>query len=180
MMHRTRTKLANGELQVAGDQWPIFLYVNYTYDSEDPWNGLLRSGLLVAVSIDSQCIYCNWLSLIKGVQAHFYIPQIRGSGAKGHTFWQCVYSRHEVCDKGISRICCHTGEHEWLRKINCWVVFCRLDLLWLRHKYFSHRPHHGLQAFLHQYLGFTWWPWRKGWSWSVGGMVESVSILFSW
>lgn len=59
MMHRTRTKLANGELQVAGDQWPIFLYVNYTYDSEDPWNGLLRSGLLVAVSIDSQCIYCN-------------------------------------------------------------------------------------------------------------------------
>ena len=25
----TRTKLANGKLQVAGDQWPIFLYANY-------------------------------------------------------------------------------------------------------------------------------------------------------
>ncbi|KIM59747.1 hypothetical protein SCLCIDRAFT_27139 [Scleroderma citrinum Foug A] len=44
----THTKLANGEIQVAGDQWPIFLYVNYMYDSEDPWNGLLCSGLLVA------------------------------------------------------------------------------------------------------------------------------------
>ncbi|KIM60349.1 hypothetical protein SCLCIDRAFT_26690 [Scleroderma citrinum Foug A] len=42
------TKLANGEIQVAGDQWPIFLYANYTYNPEDPWNGLLHSGLLVA------------------------------------------------------------------------------------------------------------------------------------
>ena len=47
----TRTKLENGELQVAGDQWPIFLYANYTYDPEDPWNGLLRSGLLVSVTV---------------------------------------------------------------------------------------------------------------------------------
>ena len=47
---RTRTRLANGEIQVAGDQWPIFLYANYSYDPEDPWNGLLRSGLLVSVS----------------------------------------------------------------------------------------------------------------------------------
>lgn len=48
---RTRTKLANGEMQVAGDQWPVFLYANYMYDSDDPWNGLLRSGLLVCVSV---------------------------------------------------------------------------------------------------------------------------------
>ena len=52
VVSRTRTKLANGEIQVAGDHWPIFLYANYTYDSEDPWNGLLRSGLLVSVSCD--------------------------------------------------------------------------------------------------------------------------------
>ena len=48
---RTRAKLVNGEIQVAGDQWPIFLYANYTYDAEDPWNGLLRSGLLISVDI---------------------------------------------------------------------------------------------------------------------------------
>ena len=47
---RTRAKLVNGEIQVAGDQWPVFLYADYSYDAEDPWNGLLRSGLLVAVS----------------------------------------------------------------------------------------------------------------------------------
>ena len=52
VVSRTHTKLANGEIQVAGDHWPIFLYANYTYDSEDPWNGLLRSGLLVSVSCD--------------------------------------------------------------------------------------------------------------------------------
>ena len=52
---RTHTRLANGEIQVAGDQWPIFLYTNYTYDPKDPWNGLLRSGLLVSVStLDTQ------------------------------------------------------------------------------------------------------------------------------
>ncbi|KAF8833444.1 hypothetical protein BDN67DRAFT_917007 [Paxillus ammoniavirescens] len=44
----TRTKLVNGQIQVAGDQWPVFLYANYTYDAEDPWNGLLCSGLLVS------------------------------------------------------------------------------------------------------------------------------------
>ncbi|KIM65447.1 hypothetical protein SCLCIDRAFT_112647, partial [Scleroderma citrinum Foug A] len=38
--------LMNGQIQVVGDQWPIFLYSDYAYDPEDPWNGLLRSGLL--------------------------------------------------------------------------------------------------------------------------------------
>jgi hypothetical protein len=34
---------------VSGDQWPIFLYQGYSYDPDDPWNGLFRSALLVAV-----------------------------------------------------------------------------------------------------------------------------------
>ncbi|KAH7917216.1 hypothetical protein BV22DRAFT_1108609 [Leucogyrophana mollusca] len=42
-----KAKLVNGQIQVAGDQWPLMLYANYSYDAEDPWNGLLRSGLLV-------------------------------------------------------------------------------------------------------------------------------------
>ncbi|KIJ58642.1 hypothetical protein HYDPIDRAFT_102277 [Hydnomerulius pinastri MD-312] len=46
--NETRLKLVNGQIQVAGDQWPVFLYANYTYDAEDPWNGLLCSGLLVS------------------------------------------------------------------------------------------------------------------------------------
>ncbi|KIM61385.1 hypothetical protein SCLCIDRAFT_122130 [Scleroderma citrinum Foug A] len=38
--------LMNGQIQVVGDQWPIFLYLDYAYDPEDPWNGLLQSSLL--------------------------------------------------------------------------------------------------------------------------------------
>lgn len=37
-------------MPVRGDQWPIFIYAGYSYDPEDPWNGLLRSSLLVSVS----------------------------------------------------------------------------------------------------------------------------------
>lgn len=47
---RIKAKLRSGEMAVSGDQWPLFLYAGYTYDPEDPWNGLLRSGLLVSVS----------------------------------------------------------------------------------------------------------------------------------
>ena len=46
---RTRSKLINGQIQVAGDQWPVFLYADYSYDTEDPWSGLLHSALLVLV-----------------------------------------------------------------------------------------------------------------------------------
>ncbi|KAI6019353.1 hypothetical protein BKA83DRAFT_10736 [Pisolithus microcarpus] len=45
---QTQMKLMNGEIQVPGDQWPVFLYADYSYDPEDQWNGLLQSGLLVS------------------------------------------------------------------------------------------------------------------------------------
>jgi hypothetical protein len=46
---RTKAKLKSGEIIVTGDQWPLFLYADYHYDPEDPWNGLFRSALLVCV-----------------------------------------------------------------------------------------------------------------------------------
>ncbi|KAG2092129.1 uncharacterized protein F5147DRAFT_748041 [Suillus discolor] len=36
----------DGEMLVTGDQWPLFLYADYHYDLEDPWNGLFQSTLL--------------------------------------------------------------------------------------------------------------------------------------
>ncbi|KAG1826502.1 hypothetical protein EV424DRAFT_1537408 [Suillus variegatus] len=47
----TKQKLQSSELTVSGDQWPLFVYTNEAYDPEDPWNGLLRSYLLVSYSV---------------------------------------------------------------------------------------------------------------------------------
>ena len=57
MCYRIKEKLQNGQLRVARDQWPIFLYANYTYDPKDPWNGSLHSGTLILVSH----VLCNCL-----------------------------------------------------------------------------------------------------------------------
>ncbi|OBZ65086.1 hypothetical protein A0H81_14941 [Grifola frondosa] len=43
-----KEKLRAGTIRVAGDQWPLVLYDGFRYDPEDPWNGLLRSGILAA------------------------------------------------------------------------------------------------------------------------------------
>jgi len=48
---RMKEKLQSGEMAVSGDQWPIFLYHGYSYDPEDPWNGLFRGTILVSVSL---------------------------------------------------------------------------------------------------------------------------------
>jgi hypothetical protein len=49
IVFRIKEKLRSGEMVVSGDQWPIFLYHGYSYDPDDPWNGLFRCGLLVKV-----------------------------------------------------------------------------------------------------------------------------------
>jgi hypothetical protein len=51
MINSIREGLQSGEMQVRGDQWPLFLYADLAYDSKDPWNGLFRNQLLVAVSL---------------------------------------------------------------------------------------------------------------------------------
>lgn len=50
MCIRVQNGLKQGDIIVAGDHWPILLYKNYIYDSEDVWKGLLRSDILVSVS----------------------------------------------------------------------------------------------------------------------------------
>lgn len=44
-----KDKLCNGEVLIAGNQWPIFLYAGYKFDPKEPWMGLLRSTILVSV-----------------------------------------------------------------------------------------------------------------------------------
>lgn len=45
-----RKKLANGDIGVSGDQWPLLLYEDQKYDPDEPWDGLFRCKLLVSVS----------------------------------------------------------------------------------------------------------------------------------
>ncbi|KAH6909500.1 hypothetical protein BKA70DRAFT_1102424 [Coprinopsis sp. MPI-PUGE-AT-0042] len=45
---KVRDQLRSGDLVPTGDQWPRFLYQNQYYNEEDPWEGLLRGGLLVS------------------------------------------------------------------------------------------------------------------------------------
>ncbi|KAG6913971.1 hypothetical protein DXG01_003232 [Tephrocybe rancida] len=42
-----RQKLNSGETLVQGDEWPVFIYAGYSYDSEVPWTGAFRSTLLL-------------------------------------------------------------------------------------------------------------------------------------
>ncbi|KAF8225705.1 hypothetical protein L208DRAFT_1305349, partial [Tricholoma matsutake] len=42
-----KAQLRSGDITVPGDQWPILLYKEHKYDPEDPWDGLLRSAILV-------------------------------------------------------------------------------------------------------------------------------------
>ncbi|KAG1895210.1 uncharacterized protein F5891DRAFT_984417 [Suillus fuscotomentosus] len=43
----TKNSLKSGETAVRGDQWPMFLYSGYVYDPEFPWQGLLKSEILI-------------------------------------------------------------------------------------------------------------------------------------
>ncbi|KAG2343793.1 hypothetical protein BDR05DRAFT_975800 [Suillus weaverae] len=47
--HDTETKqsLKSSETTVHSNQWPMFLYAGYVYNSKDPWKGLLRSKILI-------------------------------------------------------------------------------------------------------------------------------------
>lgn len=94
---------------VSGDQWPLFVYAGYTYDSEDPWNGLFRSPLLVCVRSSRHCYELSPQLYVLGIQAHLHLPQLRGEGAKGNAFGKCTDSWYDTYDKSIHRICRHSG-----------------------------------------------------------------------
>ncbi|KAG1903547.1 uncharacterized protein F5891DRAFT_899019, partial [Suillus fuscotomentosus] len=42
-----KQNLQSSVISVSGDQWPLLLYANEAYDPDDPWNGLLRTRLLI-------------------------------------------------------------------------------------------------------------------------------------
>lgn len=67
-IYRVKEKLRTGELSVAGDQWPIFLYNSYKYDDNDPWKGLLQSSILVKASRHFLWYKCNVLTRYRDIR----------------------------------------------------------------------------------------------------------------
>jgi hypothetical protein len=73
-VHSVKAKLKSGEMSVRGDQWPLFLYADLAYDPDDPWNGLLRSQLLVAVCRFYSVIFSILMSQLQGFKHVFTSP----------------------------------------------------------------------------------------------------------
>jgi hypothetical protein len=84
---RVKAKLRNGEYIIPGDQWPIFLWKNSEYNPDDPWNGFLRSKLLISVSrrLTKKCFMI--LFSAAGIQVRVHIAKLCGAGAEGDTLW---------------------------------------------------------------------------------------------
>ena len=175
---RTRTKLANGEIQVAGDHWPIFLYANYTYDSEDPWNSLLRSGLLVSVSCNEWSGISCWLILsTEGVQTYLHVSKLRRSGTQGNAFWECPYPWDALDYKGVPCLCSYTGMDKGDRRLFPLTFFVGPLCVDFGSSFFPHWPRHRFRTFLQFYSGVTRRSGGERWSRPVDGVVESVSHL---
>jgi hypothetical protein len=51
-MSSTRARYLSGIFSIWGTDMPVFLYEDYTYNEEDPEEGLFRGSFLVCVSPD--------------------------------------------------------------------------------------------------------------------------------
>jgi hypothetical protein len=72
---RIKEKLRSGELVTTGDEWPLFLYQGYVYDSDDPWKGLFHSSLLVKVRLCLPPLVPSLAFIFPGIQVYIYFTQ---------------------------------------------------------------------------------------------------------
>jgi hypothetical protein len=128
-------------MAVSGDQWPVFLYHGYSYDPEDPWNGLFQSTILISVRTSPlrYPIY-NDMHCLSGIQAHIHVSQFGQERAKGYTIRQHAHTWHDLSDHAFNRLRSHPGQ-SWSYLFKHTVVFIdcdsfRFDLHWLHPPFF--------------------------------------------
>jgi hypothetical protein len=108
--NRVKEQLRNGTYMVPGDQWPVFIYKDCKYDPENPWDGLLRSVILVSVGpFTSLQVMSPLKLLLTGIQAYFYFTQLSGEGSESHLIWKCLYTQYDERNAIIHCVCRHTG-----------------------------------------------------------------------
>lgn len=71
-----RKKLANGDIGVSGDQWPLLLYEDQKYDPDEPWDGLFRCKLLVWVSFIHYLVIHTYFGVTRhiNISSHHPVP----------------------------------------------------------------------------------------------------------
>ena len=72
---RIKEALKSGEMQIPGDQWPIFIYTQCEYDPDDAWKGTFRSMILVVVSeeLTSNYFSANQCSMHSSRHTNMYL-----------------------------------------------------------------------------------------------------------
>ena len=106
-----REGLKNGEITVAGDQWPLLVYADCAYDPEEPWEGLFRNKLLVWVRpwpLTSKYSQLTNLQLT-GIQAYIYFPELGWPGSQGNKVWERSHSRYDTGNDRVTCVCCHAS-----------------------------------------------------------------------
>lgn len=105
---RVKEQLRSGQMTVPGDQWPIFLYAGSVYDPNNPWAGLLRSGILVYVCVAPKLDHYSIDSPL-GIQIHFHLPQFSRQGAASYEVRQRSDPWYDKSHTSIYRIRRNSG-----------------------------------------------------------------------
>ena len=74
LFYSVRKRLANGEMEVLGDQWPLLLYEDQKYDPEELWDGLFRCKYLVSVSFIDCLMTCTYFGVNRHINMSSHRP----------------------------------------------------------------------------------------------------------
>jgi hypothetical protein len=98
-------------MAVSGDHWPIFLYQGYSYDLEDPWNGLLRSNILVSVGPSDyiRSLHAD-TKYLAGIQTYIHFSQLCRKRAKSHPIRQCANPWYDSSYPCVYCVYCHSSD----------------------------------------------------------------------
>ena len=116
-LHRIRESLRDGQLLITGEQWPIFLYKDYLYDTNDPWKGLLRSQIIVSVSLLPTCVNTSDDFVQLGIQTYLYIPEFCGQRTSRHSFRQCSHSQYDARNPCINCMHRHSSLYVYISMV---------------------------------------------------------------
>ena len=118
---------------LCGDQWPTMLYL-CTYDSSDPWNGLLRNHILVWVSKHSCFKACedSHLQRHTNIYSHCQVLLIQSPRQLNWvmlTYMVCYVLLMARLLISPPRCVCYS-----MSKHVCWLMTLRFTLPYLRHQ----------------------------------------------